>query len=732
MNRQKSLLKDNKGSTLILIVICIAFVSILGTLLLTLTISNLQMKSIDQKSKSNFYNAEIALDEIKAGLGQETAAALETAYKTIMEQFITDEFTKLSKEEKDDLFAGRFVSTLNNALMKSIGTYDKEQLLGFVTNNQVVFETAPGENQLIVNGNNQSITLKNIKLSYTDDEEYKTLISTDIVIDTPTVSFQTGSQSMPSFSDFGMIADKRIYLDAATDVIANGNVYAGSNGIYLDNASTFSLSSAGKIITRGDVSVSERSKLNIGGNSKLWAMNIETVKGADTGLTTEINIDGNCYIADDMMLNAVNSIVNIKGEYYGYSYAAGKSSGENTAVNNPSLSSAIIINGTNASLDMSASNYVFLSGRAYLDPNTGGNIWNDGTGGPGKTTQETIQTGESLGVKGNQLAYLVPKEYLWCSSNPVSSGVYEKRPETEVDFSNQSEAGINISDYADGFTKIFYQAVGNTKLVYYYINFKSEEKANEYLQKYYEINNPSNGTGIIDSRIGSYAKSIKLNSSLQSILSAGNIFTFNKDTGKSSLISNTVKTDSMNGSYANMLQIKDALISQYDAVRTTLNEHADSEAYDTTSVFNTLIKKEQILSDSLSEPQIKRGKQIVSGDYVVTVIHNEGGVPYEVKTAGDLPNGGLKGIVIATGSVNVRNNFEGLILSGDVITLGSGVKVTASAGLVDRILSLNQDSVNKYFRNLPSPATQEDTAVSISQIQVPDLIYYDNWVKNEE
>lgn len=733
MKHFKNFKKNNKGSTLILIVMCIAFVSVLGTLLLSLTVSNLQMKAIDHKSKSNFYNAETALDEIKAGIGEETAAALETAYKSIMEKFITHDFASLSNSDKKSLFSQIFANTLYNSLVESPNLYKMDKLHGYITNEQVVLETAPSKNQLLVGANYQSITLKNIKISYTDDEQYKTSIATDIIISTPTMSFQTGSDSLPSYSDYSLIADNSIKLDAATAVEARGNVYAGINGINLDNASSFSLSNGTQIVTRGDISVGERSKLHINGGSKLWAMNIATVKGYDTDLTTEINIDGNCYVGDDLMLNAVNSKVKIRGEYYGYSYAAGKSDDSAAAGNIPSLSSAIIINGVNASMDMTDVNNLFLSGRAYLDPSTGGNTWRDPavTGGAAQSPQENIQTGESLAVKGNQLAYLVPKEYIWCGKNPVSSSVYDTRPVNEVDY-NRESSDINLKDYADGFTKIFYQATGSTKLVYYYIKFKSEEKANEYLQKYYEHYNNSGTTGIIDNRIGNFANSIKLNSSLQSIISAGNIFTFDGNSKKSTLIPNTVKTDNTNGSYDGMLRLKDTLITQYDAIKTTLNEHSNVGAYDVTSVFNSLIKKELIHSDSNTDTQIVNGKRIILNDYVVTVIDNSSGSPYEVTSARELPNGGLKGIIIATGSVNVRNNFEGLILSGGVITLGSGVTVTASPVLIDKILSMNNESVNKYFRNLPSPAAQEDTKVNISQIEVSDIISYDNWVKNEE
>lgn len=734
MKQFKNLNKNNHGSTLILIVMCIAFVSVLGTLLLSLTVSNLQMKSIDHKSKSNFYNAETALDEVKAGIGEETAVALETAYKSIMEKFITAEFTSLSDNEKKALFAQKFVDTLYNSLVDSPYFYRRDKLLTYITNDAVVLDTTPSKNQLLVGTNNQSITLKNINISYTDDEQYTTTIGTDIVISTPTMSFQTGSDMLPTYSDYSLIADSSIELDAATAVEARGNVYAGINGINLNNASSFSLSNAAQIVTRGDVSVGDRSKLNMTGGSRLWAMNIATVKGYDTDLTTEINIDGNCYVGDDLMLNAVNSVVKLNGQYYGYSYAAGKSNVSVTTNNIPALSSAIVINGTNATLDMSQSNYLFLSGRAYLDTNTGGNTWSDtsGSGSTAQTPQENIQTGESLAIKGNQLAYLIPREYMWNQQNPVSSTDYDKRPEAipEVDFN--STADFNLSDYADGFTKIYYQAAGNIKFVYYYIRFKSEEKANAYLQEYYGRNNTTSTPGIIDNRISNYAKSIKLNNSLNSIFAAGNVFTFDENTKKSNIIPNAVKTDSVNASYEAMLQIKDTLITQFNAIKTTLNEHSNVEAYDTSSVFNTFIKKDLIQQDSATDAEIKNGKQIILNDCVVTVIDNASGAPYEVKASGNLPNGGLEGIIIATGSVYVRSNFEGLILSGNKITLGSGVTVTASPALIENLLSLNNDSVNKYFRNLPSLSNQEDTTFHISQIEVSDLIYYDNWVKNEE
>lgn len=86
---------DNRGATLIIVVICSAFVMILSTVILSITVTNRQMKKIEHEIKDNFYSAETALDEIKAGLEELVADSLEGAYLGILE-----EFTSHTEEEK--------------------------------------------------------------------------------------------------------------------------------------------------------------------------------------------------------------------------------------------------------------------------------------------------------------------------------------------------------------------------------------------------------------------------------------------------------------------------------------------------------------------------------------------------------------------------------------------------------------------------------------------------------
>ena len=57
---------NNKGSALVTVVIVIAFITILATLILYLSVMNFQMKANDYRTKESFYGAEIPLEEIKS------------------------------------------------------------------------------------------------------------------------------------------------------------------------------------------------------------------------------------------------------------------------------------------------------------------------------------------------------------------------------------------------------------------------------------------------------------------------------------------------------------------------------------------------------------------------------------------------------------------------------------------------------------------------------------------
>ena len=762
MDKKDKITLNNSGSTIIIVILCIAFISILCTLLLSITVNNLEMKVIGQKAKSNFYNAESAFDEIKVGLEQVTASALKVAYNDVMENYLDK-----NDDERKKIFADTFISEIVNSLRlvsdSTLTTYDIGTLQGFIKmpsalvdrpdnvgdSKLVRDEVLPGE----INQFSTFITLKKIKISYLDSNNYKTTISSDIVINTPDISFNTNSSLTPAFFDYSLIADDMVKLELATDVVVSGNIYAGNikpgttsvdnSGILISLGSNLKIINATQIVTRSDIIVASHSSLNIIDNPMIWTKNIATIDGAIGGTTqpTEIAINGICYVADDLMLNANNSKVAISGEYYGYSYGANKLP-LTPGVNPAGDSSAIIINGTNAILDLSSTNKLLLAGRAYLDPKSQGQATDP------VYIQDNVQTGESIAIKGNQNAYLVPGECMpsGFSTNPLTLSDYKTAFDLNptavnmVNYTNYSMGDKKLSDYADGCLKIFYNVSTTEQYVYYYLKFNSEQKANEYLQKYYEVNNviaPGKTISLIDEQMGNNATSISIHSPLYSILSTGNLFEFNS--GKSKLNANNVNPDSPSEGAENVSldaikKVADVLVKRYDAIQKTLID-TSTRAFDENSVFNSIVMKDNILADvPLVSGNTIEVKSITVGDNIVYIVNNAGGEAFVLKEDNLLVNNGLKGIVVATGSVNVIDNYNGLILSGDQIKLNAGVKINelnAAHSIITSIFGANRLDVNHYFRDYES-LDLGSVGTDNESIIVSNLVVYENWKKNEE
>ena len=82
--------KDNRGFSLITVILADAFIAILGLLVLYLALQNFRMKATNIKGKDSFYTAEQALEEIRMGLQQDVGDAMSTAYIKVMEAYNKD------------------------------------------------------------------------------------------------------------------------------------------------------------------------------------------------------------------------------------------------------------------------------------------------------------------------------------------------------------------------------------------------------------------------------------------------------------------------------------------------------------------------------------------------------------------------------------------------------------------------------------------------------------------
>jgi len=63
MNR-KSLVKNNKGASLVLVIVAMMFVAIIASVVLTLTVGNSKSAKATADTSGNFYTSESVLDDL--------------------------------------------------------------------------------------------------------------------------------------------------------------------------------------------------------------------------------------------------------------------------------------------------------------------------------------------------------------------------------------------------------------------------------------------------------------------------------------------------------------------------------------------------------------------------------------------------------------------------------------------------------------------------------------------
>lgn len=108
-------IKNNQGSSLILVVIAISFISLLGVLILSLTMTNLQIKQIDYNARNTFYDSEGVVDELRAQLADCSSLAIQESYENVMKNYAS------YSSSGSDTLKKQFEKGYINSLLKQIG-----------------------------------------------------------------------------------------------------------------------------------------------------------------------------------------------------------------------------------------------------------------------------------------------------------------------------------------------------------------------------------------------------------------------------------------------------------------------------------------------------------------------------------------------------------------------------------------------------------------------------------
>ncbi len=723
------LVSDNQGSTLVIVLVCMFFVSIVAAMILSVTMMNMDMKAVEEKASENFYDTEGIMEEFTTDLRQKVTTAFKESYESMLENYLdtadADRKSEFYKKLKEELQ----IDGSNNSVLIS----------GWIT--AIGGDTLP-EGAVSINTVTGTITIHDVSITY-QDGGYDTSITTDIIIDItyPDINMNYDLESDGLYdSEYVIISNGtvRTGLDSSTalggQVTLSGNLYAGKD--ILINSSPTAISSY-KIIAGETLNVSRLATAAVvmgtdtGTDNGLWARNVDIAGGTFV-------YSGNSYIADDLTLSASGSNVTLtNGEYYGYLFS-------DKAEADPSKSSSIVINQGNIRLDLSGLTKLWLAGNTYISE---ADLFAD-TGL--STAAAGIMQGESIAYKNMQAAYLIPGAcFVGVGHNPVlatdtvkingtdylatteltdadkTDGVY-----IDVEL-NKSAGGIMLEKYVDPADPYIQRSVATTNgtnMTYYYLKFKNAKCAADYYQEFITT---VRGQAIMAQINNLGAQSvISYPADASKIYTMGNIIAYN-GTDQYSLFQDTI------ASGLTLLPVKNSMTQKFNALLLRLSSteasmipSSDVIDSDSTDMFGYLINT-SLLQTNFSSSSGER--------HDVTTIHNAEtntdtvyylSAAYFTNGVGTVTvprdENWTNTVIITNGDVEVYGNFSGLIIAGGDVLVSSYATLVETSDVKLNELVANPD-IGKYF-NVYNNSTQ--TGGSSINVESSIQISYQNWNKN--
>lgn len=757
--------KENSGSSIVIVIVALAFVGILGATIMWMSLNNYRMKATDRRMKESFYSAETVFEQIVAGLQKDASDAAEYSYSYVMQNY-----ANWNEQKRNSKFTAEYLNQLQKILSDNpsgnVTRYDLARLQRYVdsgiglsidknlpgnpkrllltvninpADGSIDYEQPTGE--IVRPTDEDYLLLKGLHLEFVDERGFLSIIDTDIIISAPAVEF-TQSSTMPEVFDFCIIADKKFENTTTSGpVTVNGNLYAGEEGI--DIFHEMRLQKSERIVSKGPVTLQNSiAKLFVGGADaddipQFWTENIN-IKGGETTLHSKT------YVADDLTMNGVGTVVKLDEEYYGY--------GSSTA--DSAKSSAILINGIDNTLDMTDLNKLLIAGHSYIGTSKAAGIDSKPlvsgidqiVSDANSWTNADILMGESIAVKGNQIAYLIPEECIGVldgntvvGKNPLSGFEYirmmtqynDNSAFNEVSFSktvSEYGGGTSLSAYASDFRKIFAPSNGET-MVYYYM-VMSEENANRFFKDFYGLQKSK-----FDSYFNIYSSGGILTGTFARINIQGNYMT-SEATGLPVIPQSVTLHDAVTQDEQELSEETGRYTEISTALTTKLidNYYGLTEAEKAKTVFDNIIQKAQL------KLFVRNGtRNFVLDDGVNAVFTGVDNYEY-----GSLGNSKTR-LIVAVNDVTVSKDFTGIIIASGTVTVNAGVTLSsADSGdprtELARVLQCEAGGTDTrrpidFFINGGeyvldgTPASPSEDGTIVRSIDVTKLVRYQNWIK---
>lgn len=563
----KLLLMNNKGASLVLVLVAMLFVGVIASIVLTITVGNSKSTRTNQDSSQNFYSTESALDDFKLYLNKLATSAAADAYASVLTEdgVVTDEKFNLKFEAK---FKERLNLLLNNSDVAVGHVFKPEFLNEYVTFGRlgdisISFGALETVEETGADGKTFKYPkLSNVKVSLTGNSDtlttsgYENTITTDILFRAQNPGNGTPPSNNESFdydlSRYIVLSGKDI-LPSNVSMVNNsfvGGIYAfgyfnmANKGAESSDEASVSIQTQSMVVGR-DININKGTldiyplseSANVTNNilteeeeeaggiiTDVWC---DSFKVGDADVTWNMTgrTDDTLYLRKNLVLNGnggkigINykkgSFTGIGGNIVGYSnreYTNLDTEESNIAiydVDEEPESSAIIINGLGARLDLSALSTLTMAGQAYTAMSSLENV--QGTYGDVPTTtsnpDNTLPTlsyftqGESISYRPAQALYLIPGDSIPdVGHNPMTEQEFRTKFEKSGDGSgvvnltgkyydyNGEAVTYDVSAYVNS---PYYKAMhvryvkGNNSSVqpnvYLFWNFKDTDSAVDYL-----------------------------------------------------------------------------------------------------------------------------------------------------------------------------------------------------------------------------------------------------------
>ena len=792
-NITKTKRQQNQGFSLFTVLIAVSFVGILGLLVLYIALSNFNMKITDLKGKDSFYTAERALEEIRTGLQEDVGNAMSKAYTQVLESYNVENRSQDSSmdRQRQSEFQDCFITELMRTLRVSKtedNIYNMERLRRYVdlkydgSKESLIITNPAGSAPLMKavknvgkNTENNGVLLKNLKVIYVDEKGRAAIICTDIRLLVPEVQFPTPS-TLPDLMNMIVVADKGIVCEGteSTPTSINGSIYAGNlpsalaadseTSIKVIPGASLNVESGDKVVCKGEISVGLNSTFTSAESVNLWA------RGLNADSVQNVSLSGSTYFADDLTVTGKNNNVKISGNYYGYgSYESATSDDcvakdqyEKSGLTGAALSSAIVINGKNTTLDLSDTQKLMIAGRNYIASSK--------VKANNRSNTNDVATGESLTVKGTQLAYLVPKEVLGASGNPLTYDAYlallngAKDISVNWDAAVEAWGGRTLRDIGVDSEKPVQTVFYNDGFVYFYLNFTDAQKSADFMQMYYQ-NNPTVKANM-DKYLSFYfggedsGITVKDADSYLRYITNGNALSYSGADAQG----NMQQATSVNpgekilqeqvGYQNSWYALNRKMITSYDLLNKAVKEDAEGKTHNETdgdrSVYDNLVNEKKMIS------YIKDTVKDDTGKYVFTASDEDGGLQAIMYDNGENGmNQTLKisqsdadklRLVVCTGDVEIESGvkFQGIIMAKGTITLRAGAQLESAPLEAARVFQAQMSSYgdgtsikpqdffwegDKYVLGNSSSSGKKDTLNGSETYSIADCVTYENWKK---